>query len=229
VAYEMPMFVWQAAPKVRTAVLLAIGIGVLLTACGAPSVQSSLSETTHGRPEAVASPITNQTPITVPTTTTLPPGAVVPSTDVAPCQSAAVQVTSVRFGSAGTVVNYLQVVNVGNIACSLEGYPKVLGLNSADLPVAQAVEHDSGFAWDSLYRQPPIVVLAPGEAAHATVFGNDYNFSPATCPVYAALSVTLPGDHVAKLISMTDYGGGPGFLSCGGEFNVNFIRPYAQG
>jgi hypothetical protein len=227
----MKIFAWQAAPKVRTAVLLAVGIGVLLSACGAPSAQSSRAKSTRGSAEAAARaaapPITNQTPLKIPTTTTFPQGAVVRSTDVAPCRSATVQVTSpVHFAAAGTVIVYLQVVNVGNIRCSLEGYPKVLGLNSAGLRVAQAVEHDSGFAWGEYpYPQPPIVVLAPFEAAHATVFGNDYNFSPADCPVYPALSVTLPGDDVVTVVSMTDSGNNPGLINCGGSFKVNFIRP----
>ena len=65
------------------------------------------------------------------------------------------------------------------------------------------------------------------------MFGNDYDFyggvdGAANCPSYLALSVTLPGDDVAKVISMTNYGGSPGFPSCGGEFSVNFVRPFTQ-
>ena len=226
-------FVRRAIPYLLLGLLTllvaaAVGIGLR----DQPSANNGTA--TSGVADAAASPITDPTPLTIPTTTTMPPGAVVSSTDIAPCRSAAVQITTpVRFGAAGTDVLYLQLVNVGSIPCSLEGYPKVLGLNSAGLPVAQAVEHDLGIAWDSPYPQPPIVVLAPGEAAHATVFGNDYDFyggvdGAANCPFYPALSVTLPGDDVAKVISMTISGGGPGFPSCGGEFNVNFVRPYAQ-
>ena len=211
--------------------LVAAAVGIGLRDQPSANNGTATSGVAEASAAASASTIPNSTTLTAPTTTTLPLrwGAVVPSTDVAPCQSASVQITPDGHAAAGTVIVYLGIVNVGNIPCSLEGYPKVLGLNSAGLPVAQALELDRGFAWGEYpYPRPPIVVLAPGETAHATVFGNDYDFyggmdGAADCPFYPGLSVTLPGDDVAKVVSMTN--NFEGVAGCGGAFSVNFVRP----
>lgn len=209
----MKMFVRQATLTVHTAVVLTLVIVVMPSVCGASSEPSSRGETARGSVQAAAAAI--------PTTTTLPSGAVVPSTDVAACRGTSLQFQFIQndsYAAAGSTISYLQIANVGGMPCSLKGYPKVSGLNSAGQPVAQADDTQCGFCWDIPYYKPPIVVLSPGEAAYVKIFGSDVNFPD--CPVYNALSLTLPDDDVATVVSTPG-----GFAECGGSFAVGYIRP----
>lgn len=188
--------------KVRIVVVSALVVGVLLSACGA-----------RGGVQAAAA--------TMPTTATLPSGIVVTSTDVAACRAASLQfqfIPNESYGAAGTTVTYIRIANVGGMPCSLEGYPKVSGLNSVGHPVARASDAQCDFCFDTPYYKPPIVEVAPGEAAYVKVFGYDVNLP--NCAVYNALSVTPPGDDMATVVSNLG-----GFDACGGSFSVGYIRP----
>ena len=204
---------------VRRAVpYLLLGVLTLLVA-GAVGIglrdQPNANDGTATRDVAAASQI-----IGAPTTTTtLPSGAVVSSTRVAPCRASDVRfITPNPAAAAGTVIGYLGIVNLGGVRCSLQGFPKVLGLNSAGVPVAQAHDNQCGYCWDTPYYSPPVVVLSAGEASHVPVFGSDYDDYPGHCADYPTLSVTLPGDDVATVVSM-------GLSACGGLFTVGYIRP----
>jgi hypothetical protein len=113
------------------------------------------------------------------------------------CRDGQISVSNSENGGAG-LGHEDQVIlftNSSQSACSLSGYPGVAGLDAQGNQAVQAVRTPSGYLGGLASGDvtPPVVVLAPGQSASATVEGTDNPVGTATsCPSYPELLVTPP-------------------------------------
>jgi len=98
----------------------------------------------------------------------------------------------VGLGHVGQVIVFH---NVGTSGCTLYGYPGVAGLDAAGTQIMQASRTPSGYLgglWNAPNGLPPIVPLAPGQAASALVEGVDNQVGSMPCVHLSGLLVTAP-------------------------------------
>ena len=153
-----------------------------------------------GKHQARRVPPTSTT--TAPTATTAPPPTTRPGPQ--PCTTAGLAIAAGE-GGAGLGHWSLPILfrNTSPAKCRLTGYPGVAGLDDTGRQTAQARRSPNGFSGGLGFENqtPPTVDLAPGETASALVEGTNVpQDSAPSCPQYAALLVTPPGEtHSVKL------------------------------
>jgi hypothetical protein len=104
---------------------------------------------------------------------------------------------SVTSGDAGSGHRSRVLVfrNTGGSTCVLQGYPGVAGLDGTGHQVAQAQRTLNGYLGGVRTGNPPLVRLAPGTAASATVEALAFDAATgASCTPYAGLLVTPPDE-----------------------------------
>lgn len=124
-------------------------------------------------------------------------------------------------------------VNSSGYTCTLHGYPGVAGLNAQGQQSGQA-------QWDLLtdpnpndapFTSPPIVSLAPGQVASASVHGSDGPTTRENCPSYVSFLVTPPNETQSVTVGSTTGLDGnyipSGFAGCG--FSVGPVVPGSLG
>jgi hypothetical protein len=143
-------------------------------------------------------------------------------------------VTSFYGGAAaGNLYTALMFVNSSGYTCALHGYPGVAGLNAQGQQSGQA-------QWDLLtdpnpndapFTSPPIVSLAPGQVASASVHGSDGPTTRENCPSYVSFLVTPPNETQSVTVGSTTGLDGnyihSGFAGCG--FSVGPVVPGSLG
>jgi hypothetical protein len=96
--------------------------------------------------------------------------------------------------------------NLGDVACHIRGYPRVVALNKAGHVVADAVQTPRGYLGGLLNGTAtlPLVVVLPGQRASAFVEGEVFNVRrpDASCPPYRALLVTPPSASQAVRVPL---------------------------
>jgi hypothetical protein len=98
----------------------------------------------------------------------------------------------VGMGHVGQVVVF---TNVSTAPCTLYGYPGIAGLDAAGAQIMQASRTPSGYLgglWNAPNGPPPIVALAPGQAASALVEGVDNQVGSMPCVHLSGFLVTAP-------------------------------------
>jgi len=147
----------------------------------------------------------------------------------APCDSSQIETTSLGGGAgAGNVDQVFGFTNVGKVACTLTGYPRVVALTAQGAQVAQAVQQLSGIGGVRTgATTPPIVTLKPGQTASATLSGTDIPTGGATAcpPGYPTLLVTPPHMTQPVRVAAVDR---PGFPGCS-AIRVNPVVPGKTG
>jgi hypothetical protein len=154
-----------------------------------PSTPPSSTPASTSAPASTTAPPATPTP---PTSATPTPAATTPPVEPAIlCRLSELSVTAGQSsGGAGQIVVPVLFRNVSSRTCLLQGYPGVAGLNAAGQQAAQAVRTPFGQS-----GVPAPVTLAPGKVASAPVQGTDVPSGNATtCPQYASLLVTPPGE-----------------------------------
>jgi hypothetical protein len=103
---------------------------------------------------------------------------------------------SITAGNAGAGHRSKVIVfrNTGSTRCVLQGYPGVAALNSAGNQVAQAKRTTSGYLGGVASGKAPLVNLAPGQSASATVEALAFGPNGESCTGYAGLLVTPPDE-----------------------------------
>lgn len=106
-------------------------------------------------------------------------------------------------GAAGHIATPIVFRNTANFTCTLVGYPGVAALDANGNQLAQASRTPRGMM-DGLppgNDTPPLVTLKTGASATAIVETSDVPQGSATsCPTYAGLLVTPPGEtHPVQL------------------------------
>jgi hypothetical protein len=99
--------------------------------------------------------------------------------------------------------------NQSQSACTLSGYPGVAGLDAQGNQAVQAVRTLAGYLGGLKPGDttPPLVSLAPGQTASATVEGTDNPIGSATsCPYYPILLVTPPNLTDSVRVTVSDLG-----------------------
>jgi len=99
---------------------------------------------------------------------------------------------AVGMGHVGQVVVF---TNVGTSGCTLFGYPGIAGLDATGTQIMQAARIPSGYLgglWNAPNGPPPLVALAPGQAASALVEGVDNQVGSIPCVRLSGLLVTAP-------------------------------------
>jgi hypothetical protein len=124
------------------------------------------------------------------------------------CRSDQIRVTSLSGGAgAGNVNQWFGFANVGNRACTVTGYPRIVALDAEGEQVAVAEQRHTWFDGISTTVSPaPVVTLHPGQTASAVLGGTAIPVGSArTCPPgYPALLVTPPGGTQPVKVSAMD-------------------------
>jgi hypothetical protein len=121
-------------------------------------------------------------------------------------------------GVTGGTYHELEFTNVGSAACTLDGYPRVIGVDRGGAQLGRAAGHDA-------YAAPSAVVLRPGTTAHAVLRISDVgDFSPASCHPTRAVGVKVfppgrPRGTVVPLRFEACSASGPTYLT------VRVVRP----
>jgi len=190
------------------AVVAALGLGVVLAACGsghksaAPATTTAPASTVRPRTTTTTAPRSTTTTAPPSTTTTSPPSTATtttaPPASLSACTSShlAAALTSPQ-GAAGTTYYHLELTNTGSRPCTLYGYPGVSFVTGATgAQVGAAAEHSS--------TTEPLstVTLDPGASSVATLGIVDAGNYPTSCQITSAsgLRVYPPGDVAALFI-----------------------------
>ena len=161
-----------------------------------------------------------------------PPPSATPAVEPAPvevgpasCRSADLQLaTAGGDAGMGNRVAVLSVVNRGEAACQLVGYPTVTLADKADrvLEGVEARQHPGDYF--SQGRPPEPVVVQPGARAY---FDLAWNVIPhegdgeVVCPIATTVRVAAPGDGAFAMLPME-------LTPCGGYVRVSPFRPTAE-
>ena len=94
--------------------------------------------------------------------------------------------------------------NISGSTCRLSGYPAVAALDGSGQVAAHASPVASGYSGGlAAGSTPPVIDLAPGQQATAQIEDTDNPTGNATtCPSYAALLVTPPGQSDAMRVDL---------------------------
>lgn len=94
--------------------------------------------------------------------------------------------------------------NISNTACTLSGFPAVVGIDSHGDPVARAVDSVNGLLGACGCSGPPVVVLRPGEIGTSIVEGID--LPGGSCGPFAdGIGVTPPHTTQYTFIKAAPY------------------------
>jgi len=144
-------------------------------------------------------------------------GTSAPAAKVPACTTSQLAITTTNSSAAaGTVGVYLRFVNRSNQACSMQGWPTVIGVTAGGATLT-ARNHHVGYL---PFPDTPIqtVSLKPGDGAFSSVSGGD-NPGPgaSTCPPsYHTLRVTPPGNTDSVVLSAFDTWLGADLAACAG-------------
>jgi hypothetical protein len=147
-------------------------VAALAAACGSASPSAAPATTTEASPAASASTGAASTAASSPTPAASPEVA---GAAACPTRSLAAKV-GVSQGTAGSVYTVIDFTNIGNVTCTLYGYPGVS--LAAGKPVTQVGQA----ATESKATARTLVTLKPGAVANALLQVVDAgNYPPATC------------------------------------------------
>lgn len=147
--------------------------------------------------------------------------------EVAPasCRSADLELaTAGGDAGMGNRVAVLSVLNRGEGACQLVGYPTVTLADKADRPLGsiEARQHPGNYFSQGDTLRP--VVVQPGARAY---FDLAWNVVPhegdgeVACPIAATVRMAAPGDGAFAMLPMA-------LTPCGGYVRVSPFRPAAE-
>ena len=168
-----------------------LGVGAVLTVAGlAGCTKAGASSSGMGAPSGGPSVTASQTTASQ-TTASQGPTASGP----AECKIGQLDV-SITAGDAGVGHRSKVVVfrNTGSTRCVLQGYPGIAALDGAGDQVAQAKRTPSGYLGGVASGKAPLVNLAPGQSASATVEALAFGPNGESCTGYTGLLVTPPDE-----------------------------------
>jgi hypothetical protein len=174
-----------------------------LAGCG-KSVPTASHATTRTTAAHTSSPSTTPTTVASPATS-------IPATS-SECAFTQLSVTATSGeGGLGHVADLLQFKNTSSSPCQLSGYPGVAGLDSSGQQEVQAVRTLNGYLGGvPTGTVPPVVTLAPGDTASATLEGTDVPVgNESNCPSYPALLVTPPNTRQSVVVGVEIEGCSP--------------------
>ena len=175
------LIIKEARQRHRRRLLAITGIAVVVAGGG---VVSAIALARHGSPTRTSSTVATS------------PGKPKP-VGSGHCQNGQVSVISLSGDSgAGNALEVFGFVNSSKASCTLTGYPRVVALNASGQVASTAKQ---ALSWNAGGVQngsttPPMVSLAPGQTASATVQGLNIPTGAATScpPVYRQFLVTPP-------------------------------------
>lgn len=141
------------------------------------------------------------------------------------CRSADLQLaTAGGDAGMGNRVSVLSVLNRGDGACQLVGYPTVTLVDKVDRPLGsiEARQHPGNYFSQGDALRP--VVVQPGARAY---FDLAWNVIPherdgeVVCPIATTVRVAAPGDGAFAMLPME-------LTPCGGYVRVSPFRPTAE-
>jgi uncharacterized protein DUF4232 len=150
-------------------------VAALAAACGSasPSAAPATTAATTASPAATAAASAAGTPVSSPTPAASP--AVAGGAAACPTRSLGAKV-GVSQGTAGSIYTVIDFTNIGNVTCTLYGYPGVS--LAGGTPVTQIGQA----ATESKATARALVTLKPGAVANALLQVVDAgNYPPATC------------------------------------------------
>ena len=176
--------------------------GLTLAGCAAgspaPAGSPSASGSAAATPAGPAHPV-NAAPAASPSSHVNPGGPMARATGqaAAECTTAQLKVAytgnaQIRNGALDGMSHADSVItftNVSSATCRTQGYPGVAALDAAGHQLKQAVRGRASTG------QPPLIVLAPGQAASAEITGN--TASCTTLTKIAAFLVTVPDQRTS--------------------------------
>ena len=202
--------------------ILACMSPLMVAACGIGAAGGSPSPAVSGPASAIATDAP-QTPSAVPSVVASGspspsrPGSSIAPADLPVCTTSQLAITTTNSSAAaGTVGVYLRFVNRSNQACSLHGWPTVIGVTAGGATLT-ARDHPVGYL---PFPDLPIqtVSLKPGDDAFSSVSGGDNPAGGpgATCPPsYHTLRVTARR-HESVVLSAFNTWLGADFTACAG-------------
>ena len=111
-------------------------------------------------------------------------------------------------GAAGSIAQSVNLLNISNRACTLEGYPGMQMLSASGHALATHVHRGASVTVRA--RPVTLVTLAPGgKAAFDIGYADATGFGNKRCPTSARVKVTPPNDRKALTIKwrLQPYGG----------------------
>jgi uncharacterized protein DUF4232 len=163
-----------------------LGVGAVLTIAGlAGCTGAGASSSGMGTPSGGPSVTASRTAASRPPTGGGPAECTIGQLDI-----------SVTAGDAGVGHRSKVVVfrNTGSTQCVLQGYPGIAALDGAGDQVAQAKRTPSGYLGGVASGKAPLVNLAPGQSASATVEALAFGPDGESCTGYTGLLVTPPDE-----------------------------------
>jgi hypothetical protein len=145
----------------------------------------------------------------------LPTGSAT-AADVPICKTSQLEITTTNSGAAGGMVGvYLRFINRGNQACSLHGWPTVIGVTASGATTTARNDPAGMLPFPDIPIQT--VSLKPGDDAFAALSGGDNSGSAAACPPsYHTFRVTPPGSTQSVVLSAFNIGLNTDFTACVG-------------
>lgn len=135
------------------------------------------------------------------------------------CTSGQLSVESVTSeGAAGTILNTLQLVNIGSVPCTVQGFVTVQMFDAGGTALPTIDVPGGG-----ILARPPgssPILLAPGAASPFGLAWSDVPVgTETTCPTSATLGITPPSTTTALSLALE-------ISPCGGgTVNVGALRP----
>ncbi len=138
------------------------------------------------------------------------PGSTAPSSTPAASACTAAQLT-VKTDTSAAATGYseliIEITNGGSAACTLSGFPAVLGTLGSGAAVHGRDTADVHLGMVDPGTAPGPVPLTPGAAAWIPLnFGDTPLNGANSCPAFASLAITLPGVAHTFTVSALEYG-----------------------
>jgi Protein of unknown function (DUF4232) len=213
---------------------LFLALVVIFAGCasGTPAASRSSKTPLHQSSTTAAPTVTTNGPPSWATSTSTTTAEAMSSAP--PCQNFQISVSDAGGGSGlGHQDQVILFTNHSQSSCSLSGYPGVAGLNAQGGEAVQAERTLGGYLGGVQpgAATPPVVSLAPGQIASATVEGTDNPIGLATsCPYYPYLLVTPPNLADSARLTVSDLGrpNNPGLPGCT-KIEVHPVVPGSSG
>ena len=181
----------------------ALGISLVLRGQTTPNGTSNHPVVPHVTP----TPKPTQTPTPLPSPT---------QASIAACDGLELAPSFVDFdGAAGSEGGDIMLTNIGNVACTMEGYTTLEGFAGGHV-THLGVAHVQATLINNNNRTMPtvrLVTLQPGQAAYVAVEWTDVQSSAAACPVYKTLLIKPPQGTHGVTMTLTS-NATPPFMLC---------------
>jgi hypothetical protein len=151
------------------------------------------------------------------------------ATAVPTCNATNLTITPITTsGATGHIGLQLLLRNVTTQTCTMKGFPTIVLLDGARLPLLTVLHFGSGGFFTIFNRPVRLVTLAPGGNAYLALGWSDIPMDSQSCPSAPNLLVLPPPDASSAVLLRLGLRSAPIFgpvVACGGQLAVSPVEP----